>query len=728
MQKLLFKNTNKFNAITNLILVLFFIVSSQEGVKAQNDLNVIRNSWMEYSDAGNSLYHYLTKQCYDLLDKRDEFVSKTGTLNEWQQRQKVIRETLADIVGPFPDKTPLNARIVRTIDKGSFRLEHIIYESQPGFYVTSSLYIPGGLKRRSKAPAVIYCCGHSAEGYRSAVYQHVILNLVAKGFIVFTFDPVGQGERLEYYDPNTGKSIVGGPTKEHSYPGNQAFITGSSQARYMIWDGIRAVDYLMTRREVDPLRIGITGRSGGGTQSAYIAAFDERIFAAAPENYITNYRRLLQSIGPQDAEQVMFHFLYKGLDHPDLLIVRAPKPAMMITTTRDMFSIQGAMETEGEVSRIYKAYGMADNFSRIEDDDVHASTKKNREAMYAFFRKHLNNPGSTIDEKIQLLTNEELKVTATGQLSTSLSGETVFSLNRKEAERRLSELNIQRNDPDKFLSGLISSAKRLSGYKEPSESDKPVFTGRINRDNYSVEKYFVRGEGDYVIPYLLFIPSSGGKKTMLYLDPEGKSAEAGSGAGIEKFVMQGFTVLAPDLLGTGETGPGIFRGDANFDGVSHNLWYASILAGRSITGILSGDVVKLAGILKRNFPEAELTGFAKKEMVSVLLHSALMGKNISRIILAEPYSSFASIVMNRYYNTKYILSTIPEALTEYDLPDLAAAFAPGRLYIAGMTDGNGTAVNISDDLEIIKTGYLKRNAVDRLKIAPDLSGIDEWFK
>jgi hypothetical protein len=90
------------------------------------------------------------------------------------------KETLADIVGPFPDKTPLNARIVRTIDKGSFRLEHIIYESQPGFYVTSSLYIPGGLKRRSKAPAVIYCCGHSAEGYRSAVYQHVILNLLQK--------------------------------------------------------------------------------------------------------------------------------------------------------------------------------------------------------------------------------------------------------------------------------------------------------------------------------------------------------------------------------------------------------------------------------------------------------------------------------------------------------------------------------------------------------------------
>jgi hypothetical protein len=372
--------------IIRLIFLVFILSTFINKINAQKELDVIKDNWLEYSDAPNALYHCLADQCFDLLDKREIGISKINTLAGWQERQKYIRETLTDIVGPFPEKTPLNAKILKTVDKGSYKVEHIIYESQPGFYVTSSLYIPGNLKRRTKAPAVIYCSGHSAEGYRSAVYQNVILNLVTKGFVVFAFDPVGQGERLEYFNPETGQSDVGGPTKEHSYPGAQAFITGASQARYMIWDGIRAVDYLITRREVDPARIGITGRSGGGTQSAYIAAFDERIHAAAPENYITNYRRLLQTIGPQDAEQVMFHFLYRGLDHPDLLLVRAPKPAMLITTTRDMFSIQGVMETEAEVAGIYKAYNSADNFSRVEDDDVHASTKKNREAMYAFFR------------------------------------------------------------------------------------------------------------------------------------------------------------------------------------------------------------------------------------------------------------------------------------------------------------------------------------------------------
>ena len=728
MQKKPYHGTESLIKIIRSILIVSLVISFTIPAPAQKDLDVIKDNWLEYSDAPNSLYHHLTDQCYDLLDKRKKSISQLETLPAWQERQKFIRETLAEIVGPFPEKTPLNAKIVKTIDKGSYKVEHIIYESVPGFYVTSSLYIPGSLKKRTKAPAIIYCSGHSEEGYRSAVYQHVILNLVTKGFVVFAFDPVGQGERLEYLNPETGRSAVGGPTKEHSYPGAQAFITGASQARYMIWDGIRAVDYLLTRKDVDPGRIGITGRSGGGTQSAYVAAFDERIYAAAPENYITNYSRLLQSIGPQDAEQVMFHFLYRGLDHPDLLLVRAPRPALMITTTRDMFSIQGAMETEKEVTGIYKAYDASDNFSRVEDDDVHASTKKNREAMYAFFRKHLNNPGSIADEVIQPLTKEELTVTPTGQLSTSMKGETVFSLNRKEAEIRLKELNAARKDPEKFSAGIISSAKILTGYNEPADVDKPVFTGRIRKEGYSIEKYFIKGEGDYVIPFLLYRPVNWGSKAMLYLNPAGKSSEAGPGGEIEKFVLQGFAVLAPDILGCGETGPGSFRGDAYFDGTSHNLWYASILAGRSIVGIQAGDVVKILHWMKSECHYAEISGFAVKDMAPVLLHAALFDANLSGMILKEPYSSYSSIVMNRNYNTRFILSTVPEALTRYDLPDLAAAFAPRKLFISGMTDGNGTSFGLNNDTDIIRAGYLRKNAGDKLKIQTDLSGIEDWLK
>jgi Acetyl xylan esterase (AXE1) len=691
---------------------------------SQEDLDIIRGKWLIYNNAPDFLYSHLTDQAIALLNKRESTVSGIRTREEWNERKALIRKELDDIVGPFPEKTPLNARVVKVIEKQGYRIEHILFESQPGFFVTSSLFVPAGKRKGTRAPAIIYCSGHSAEGYRSAVYMHVILNLVSKGFIVFAFDPVGQGERLEYFDPETRKSEVGGPTNEHSYPGAQAFISGSSQAYYMIWDGIRAVDYLISRKEVDPLRIGITGRSGGGTQSAYIAAFDDRIYAAAPENYITNYKRLLQTIGPQDAEQNLFNLIARGLDHPDFLIVRAPKPALMITTSGDMFSIQGAIETEKEVSEIYRAFEMNDNFRRIEDDAGHASTKKNREAMYAFFQKHLSNPGDTTDKAIPLPSAEEMKVTSTGQISTSLDAKTVFVLNRERSEKEELILDKRRQLPREFNEDVINSAKRLSGYNGPVTANAPVFSGRIIRDGYVIEKFFVRGEGEYVIPYLIFRPDSAGNRYMLYLHPSGKSTEASIGGEIERFVKTGFTVVAPDLPGTGELRPDNYKGDAYFDGISHNIWYLSMLIGRSITGIQAGDLARLALLIRNENSEASISGFARGEMTPVLLHAAAITKLFGSIILIEPLCSYSSLVMNHYYKHNYIPVAVPGALTEYDLPDLAASLSPSRLIIAGMKDGSGKTVDIegiNKATEIVRGGYSLEKADSMVTILPDHS-------
>lgn len=701
------------------VILLLFVLFSFSKVYCQDDLNVIRGKWLEYSDAGNSLYHYLTENAFSLLKKREKKIESIDTPGEWKERQDEIRKALLDCTGPFPAKTPLNAKVVKTIDKGSFRVEHVIYESIPGFCVTSSLYIPSGIKKNANAAAIIYCSGHSADGYRSDVYQHVILNLVKKGFIVFAFDPVGQGERLEYFDVKTGKSLVGGPTSEHSYPGAQALLAGKSEAYYMIWDGIRAVDYLLTRKEVDQKRIGITGRSGGGTQSAMIAAFDDRIYAAAPENYITNYTRLLQTIGPQDAEQNLTGFIAKGLDHPDFLIVRAPKPALMITTTRDMFSIAGAIETEHEVKKIYEAYGKPVNFSRCEDDGVHESTKKNRERMYAFFRDHLNNPGNSSDEDVTLLTKDELKVTGSGQLSTSTGSETVFSLTLKSIEEPASE---------KGREEVLASAKRLSGYVEPAHDDKPVFTGRIRRNGYAVEKYFIKGEGNYVIPYLIFRPDDASGKAVLFLHPGGKAAVSKEGDYPDRLALKGFTVLVPDLIGTGETGAGDLKGDANFKGASHNLWYASVLSGRSITGIQAGDITKLALLLKGNEGARSVAALAVKESSPALIHSAVLSDAISSMVLIEQYSSFRNVAGTRMYNPVFIMSSVAMSIPEYDLPDLEGAFAPKKLVIAGATDGDGDQSDskaIQTAAETVRHSYNKKNASENLLVTDQIKNFPD---
>ncbi|MGQ9619892.1 MAG: alpha/beta hydrolase family protein [Bacteroidales bacterium] len=703
--------------LRNCLTVILFLYSNNSF--SQDEFNVLKNSWLRYTDAQNFLYHHLEDEAISLLEKRNEKVNSITTLSDWQAWQEKIRKTLVRITGPFPEKTPLNAKITRIIQKPDFRIEHIVFESQPGFFVTSSLYIPSGIKRNQKLPAVIYCSGHSAEGYRSPVYQHVIQNLTKKGFIVFAFDPVGQGERLEYYDSVSGKSVVGGPTHEHSFPGSQALLTGISQATFMIWDGIRAVDYLLTRKEVDPLRIGITGRSGGGTQAAYIAAMDHRIVATAPENYITNYFRLLQSIGPQDAEQNIPGFIASGLDHPDFLLVRAPKPALMITTTRDMFSIQGAMETENQVARIYEAYNMHEFFRRIEDDRTHASTLKNREAMYSFFRKHLNNPGDTNDVKTVQLTPDELKVTSKGQVSLEYSGETVFSLNRKRAEELEKKLDQIRTGAEDYFKDVVTAARRLSGFREPEKFVEPVFTGRFVKKGYSVEKYFIKGEGDYVIPFLLFIPEKPVNRCLIYLHPRGKEPEADAGGEIEKIISRGITVLAPDLPGIGETGPGILKGDAYFSGVSHNLLYAASLTSRSITGIYAGDIIRLVKFIENKYRNAEITGFARGYLSPALIHAAAFSPSIKNVVIIEPYISYYSIATERMYNPLFILTAVPGALLEYDLPDLAGSLAPRGLIIFNPVDGKETREGVEiirKGLSVIELAYKAKRAEDKLKI------------
>ncbi len=696
--------------------ILLVILLAGNMVKAQGESEVISN-WLQFTNASNSLYYHLADQAYKQLNIRKDRIAELHSLSDWKHRQQRVDSILRDIIGPFPERTPLNARITKRIAKEDYTIENIIFESQPGYYVTASLFIPKGLK--GKSPAILDCIGHSNASYRRPIYQHEILNLVKKGFIVLAFDPIGQGERLEYYDPKTGKSIVGGSTHQHSYAGAQAFITGSSQARYEIWDGIRAIDYLLTRKEVDPERIGITGISGGGTQTAYIAALDQRIVAAAPENYITSFKRLIQAIGPQDAEQNLYNEIARGLDHADLLEVRAPKPTLMITTTRDFFPIQGSIETAAEISGIYKAYNRESNFRMVMDDTTHSFSRKNNESMYAFFQKYLDNPGDSTDLDVAPLTHGELQVTKTGQVSTSIKdAETVFSLNLKEAKKKEAGLQALRKDLSGYLPEALDAARTLSGYRDPDVFHKPVFTGRYRKSGYVIEKHFVKGEGDYVIPYILMIPDAPNGKGVICLGTKGKSEELANGD-MEWFVKRGYTVLAPDLLGVGELGKGEYKGDSFINNTSYGVWYLSILTGRSIVGVRAGDVVRLARLLKRTHQVSEVYGLARAGMTSVLLYAAAFDTAISRVLLLGPYSSYRSVVMNRFYDPSFIYGAVSDALGAYDLPDLAASLAPRELMMVNVVDGQGKPISDGEgkaDFSVIREAYNNRKASGRFNI------------
>jgi cephalosporin-C deacetylase-like acetyl esterase len=650
------KNKRPMAPITNrfiLLFTFFFILIPIFKLNAQDDVKIL--NWLNYTDARNSLYHHITNEAYSMLKDRGNQVSAINTVEGWKKRQQDIKQTMWDVIGPFQAKTALNVQITGKVKKDGFTVENLMYESLPGFYVTASLFIPDNIHK--PAPAILFCSGHSTEAYRKQSYQLPLLNLVKKGFIVLAIDPLGQGERLQYFNPETGASDIGSSTKEHSYPSIQVALIAQSVARYFVWDGIRGIDYLVSRKEVDPNRIGVHGLSGGGTQTAYISALDDRVAAAAPACYITSYRRLMESIGVQDGEQNFYHGIARGIDHADFIEVRAPKPTLVMATTRDFFSIQGVYETFAEVKKVYDIFGKPENIAITEDDHGHGYTRKIRESMYAFFQEHLNLPGSKEEEEVEYLTEKELQTTTTGQISTSVKDvETVFTLNEKEAEKKIGTLQQARKKPEQHLQNVIASAKRLSGFKEPSLSDEPVFTGRTTENQITIETYYLKGEGDYVIPYFLYIPEKTNGKGIVYLHPNGKNGIDKNKIG--RLIDQGFTLLVPDLIGTGELGDGALRGDAYINDISYNLLYSAMLIGRSIVGIQSADVIKLSHQLLSREGIVNIQGISEENMSPVLLHAAAFDPTISRVTLIRPYSSYQAFTENRFYNPKFVYSLV----------------------------------------------------------------------
>ncbi|MEN8229653.1 MAG: acetylxylan esterase [Bacteroidota bacterium] len=696
----------------------------------------VLNNWKKYSDVENALYHHYLWQANKLLDERESEISKLSTKADWEKRQERIRKTLAEAIGTFPDKTPLNARIMGVSEKEEYRVEKVIFESRPEFYVTAALYIPKELK--GKAPAIIHTIGHSQAAFRRDLYQRSAINFVEKGFVVLTFDPLGQGERVQYFSPEPDKSVIGGTVTEHVYAGVQTIMLGKTLANYFVWDGIRAVDYLLTREEVDSERIGITGLSGGGTQSAMIAAMDERIIATAPSCYLTSMRRLMESIGPQDAEQNLYHGIANGIDHADFLEVRIPKPALMVNTTRDFFSIQGAMETAQEVKNAYGAFGADENFGRVEDDTAHAMTSMNREARHAFFQKHLNLPGELMDVEVAYL-DKELQITKTGQISTSIDdAKTVFDLNRAEAEIAIDKLNKSRKNLDAHKIRVKESSEELSGYINPEKIENSVFTGRYQRDGYAIEMRFIQGEGDYPIPFLLFLPDKQNGSPILYLHGEGKEANGSTGGEIEWFVKRGHPVLAPDLIGIGEMAleerSWIQFGEA-YGVFDYSNFFASVQLGRSLVGIHAGDIQRVITFLKQDkrIKAETILAIAQGEtQCASLLHAAAFESEFSKIALIDPLISYRSVVMNRFYKSTILLPFVPGALTAYDLPDLAAIVAPNRLMIVNVRDQMGSIASkkmINTDFKVVESAFSASNSKENLEIKrwDDQQSVEEIF-
>jgi dienelactone hydrolase len=564
--------------------------------------------------------------------------------------------------------------------------------------------------------------------------------------IVFVIDPLGQGEHVQYYDTTLKFSAAGYSVVEHQYMGNVCFLTGTSSAKYFIWDGIRAIDYLLTRKEVDPENIGVTGFSGGGTVTGYVAAYDDRVKVAIPCSWPTAYQALLDTKGSQDAETVLIGGLAKGITFEDFIEVRAPRPTLMTFTSRDEYlSLQGARQSFKESRKMYAAYDKEDYVQFSEDDAKHAMTPKIRLDMYAFFQKHFNLRGNSAEEETDLPTPEDLMVTPTGQIATYKGGKMVSDLNREVAAKLIDNLESSRKNIATHIESVKTKAKKISGFRAPVPNSEGAFiNGRYHRDGYTVELDAIPGESDeYAIPVLLFKPDNKPAKSpaVIYLNPKGKVEDAAPGGEIEKLVKQGFIVVAADVLGRGEV-----KATAGGEYASGNT---CVLIGRSMIGVQAGDIVRVANFLKTlgDVDSKKIGAVAIGEMGIPLVHAAAFDATISGITLIGSLISYRAVVNNRLY--KVGITPIPghdywhpvwvdfnwgvaSALTSYDIPDLIGAIAPRKVTLIEPNNQMmvpASSAVVDEEMEFPKAAYNAKNKSGNLRVLQnkdDLGAVVKW--
>src|SRR5262245_41299 len=645
-----------------------------------------------------------------------------NTPEDIETRRRSIRETILRAIGGLPDRTPLNPKVTGVLKRSGYRIEKVIFESRPAFYVTANLYIPE--TPRAPYPGILLPLGHEAGGKSNPDWQHLAITFARNGFVVLTWDPMGQGERIQLYDPDLGGSKVVQSTTEHTVAGAQCLLLGHSFARHRIHDGLRALDYLVSRPEVDAGRIGCTGNSGGGTMTAYLSALDDRIKVAVPSCYITSWKSLLDTIGPQDAEQNLPPFISDEMDQADFVIAFAPKPYLIASAVQDFFPIEGARQTFGEVKRLYGVMGAGEKLSMVEADDKHGYTLPRRLAAYRWMNRWLKGSDQPIDEpQIEVESEVDLRCTSSGQVSVSLKTETIFSLNRAEAARikprrnALSSVNELKN----YQQDIHNLAQKLIAFEKPTGELKVKNFGVIKRAGYRIEKLAYESEPGIVIPTLMFIPdgASGKRPPILYLHEGGKANEAGPGGEIEELVHAGASVLAIDLRGKGETREELDRTDAfsNYFGAFESAMTA-MLVGKTLIGLSAQDVIRAVDLLalRDDVEMQSLAAYGFGEAAPVLLHAAVLDDRIKSVVLKNMLVSYESVVTEKI-SRRIFENIVPGVLAKYDLPDLTATLAPRRVTLVNPVNPRGQRLELP----------LARLQYENTKAAFQISGAEPAF-
>ena len=366
------------------------------------------------------------------LQQREDAVARIHTVADAEQRKMAVRAKILDALGGLPDYAgPLNARVTGTLHADGYAIDKLIYESLPGYYVTANLYRP---TQPGRYPAVLFQAGHTQEG--KVEPQLLAANLALKGFIVLAFDPVGQGEREQTWDPLISAPAAGWSVIEHIQQGAQAQLVGEGLARYFIWDAKRSIDYLVSRQDVDASRIGAAGCSGGGALTTFIGALDPRIKAVIPACFPISYRILFTGEDPH-GEMILPGELARGLDTADFVELSAPTPWLIEATEHDFFPPAGAKLVYEEAKRWFGIYGAGDHVAFFVGTGPHGTPLASREAIYEWLIRWLKaGAGDAKEQPINQFSPHQLLVTRTGHVEDEPGSRKLYELIRDDLRAR----------------------------------------------------------------------------------------------------------------------------------------------------------------------------------------------------------------------------------------------------------------------------------------------------
>ena len=635
-----------------------------------DDLRVLED------DQRQTLWNTLIAESRQLDQRRAKRLAKAFDSKESTRKHLAkLRKNYREVLGTFPKKTPLNAKVTGKLDGGTYRVEKVLFESLPNHHVTALLYLP--TKGSGPWPGVLFACGHSANGKAHPAYQTACALLAQNGFVVLNYDPISQGERTQ--QPKSRRF----GTTTHTLLNHGSRLVGRSVVWYSAWDGVRAIDYLFSRPEVDSSKpIGMTGTSGGGTQTTFLMALDERIGPAAPSCYtMQRTDKFVGKSGPSDGCQHLACEGLHGIDHIDYTLMRFPRPTNILAATQDFFEIDSTRETVRDAQTVFAALGQANRFGYHEANATHGMHVSHRQEATRWMLQWLyDDPFPVIEPAdIRLFNDAELQVTQSGQVHREFENEAdVAAINFRLAKRLAGERAWFWKRETAIA---LAKVRTLIGL--PKETPKIIVRrGNQSQTDWATVDEFVFEQPDGMpVPALLFRPRNHGNRkidVVIVADGRGMKQALESGT-IQKLLNDKTAVFAVDLRGFGETRDAGSNG--KYQSHSHRTANVATHIGRPLLGQRVGDLLSVVDFLKSIGDErvGQIRLIGSHAAAPVALHAVALDERIQRVTLQHsPVKSWVDDVVAKPLRSDMVDHVIPNALLSYDLPDLLGLL-DGRL-------------------------------------------------